>query len=104
VGDWRIVYEVDDERRRVVIIRIAHRSDVYRRLERLSLGSDRHGEARPVQTPVQTSRRKMADLQEGSNPVCAFSHSGVDVDTSFEGFDGALPQRGMRASGSSSFL
>jgi mRNA interferase RelE/StbE len=32
VGDWRIVYEVDDERRRVVVIRIAHRSDVYRRL------------------------------------------------------------------------
>jgi mRNA interferase RelE/StbE len=31
VGDWRIVYEVDDERRRVVVIRIAHRSDVYRR-------------------------------------------------------------------------
>jgi mRNA interferase RelE/StbE len=32
VGDWRVVYEVDDERRRVVVIRIAHRSDVYRRL------------------------------------------------------------------------
>lgn len=32
VGDWRIVYEVDDERRRVVVIRIAHRSDVYRGL------------------------------------------------------------------------
>jgi mRNA interferase RelE/StbE len=32
VGDWRIVYEVDDQRRRVVLIRIAHRSDVYRRL------------------------------------------------------------------------
>ena len=32
VGDWRIVYEVDDQRRRVVVIRIAHRSDVYRRL------------------------------------------------------------------------
>jgi mRNA interferase RelE/StbE len=30
VGDWRIVYEVDDQRRRVVIIRVAHRSDVYR--------------------------------------------------------------------------
>ena len=32
VGDWRIVFEVDDQRRRVVVIRIAHRSDVYRRL------------------------------------------------------------------------
>jgi mRNA interferase RelE/StbE len=32
VGDWRIVYEVDDQRRRVVVIRVAHRSDVYRRL------------------------------------------------------------------------
>jgi mRNA interferase RelE/StbE len=32
VGDWRIVYGVDDERRRVVVIRIAHRSDVHRRL------------------------------------------------------------------------
>jgi mRNA interferase RelE/StbE len=32
VGDWRIVYEVDDQRRRVILIRIAHRSDVYRRL------------------------------------------------------------------------
>jgi mRNA interferase RelE/StbE len=32
VGDWRVVYEVDDSRRRVVVIRVAHRSDVYRRL------------------------------------------------------------------------
>jgi mRNA interferase RelE/StbE len=32
VGDWRIVYEVDDKKRRVIVIRIAHRSDVYRRL------------------------------------------------------------------------
>ena len=32
VGDWRIVYEVDDSRRRIVVVRVAHRSDVYRRL------------------------------------------------------------------------
>lgn len=32
VGDWRVVYEVDDSRRRVVVVRVAHRSDVYRRL------------------------------------------------------------------------
>ena len=32
VGDWRVVYEIDDARRRVVIIRVAHRRDVYRRL------------------------------------------------------------------------
>lgn len=32
VGDWRVVYEVDDSRRRIVIVRVAHRSDVYRRL------------------------------------------------------------------------
>lgn len=32
VGHWRIVYEIDDSRRRIVVIRVAHRSDVYRRL------------------------------------------------------------------------
>ena len=32
VGDWRIVYELDDSRRRIVVVRVAHRSDVYRRL------------------------------------------------------------------------
>jgi mRNA interferase RelE/StbE len=32
VGDWRVVYEVDDSHRRIVIVRVAHRSDAYRRL------------------------------------------------------------------------
>jgi mRNA interferase RelE/StbE len=32
VGDWRVVYELDDARRHVIIVRIAHRRDVYRRL------------------------------------------------------------------------
>jgi len=31
VGDYRIVYAVDDEERLVLIARIAHRRDVYRR-------------------------------------------------------------------------
>jgi len=31
VGDYRIVYAVDDESRVVIIARIAHRRDVYRR-------------------------------------------------------------------------
>ena len=31
IGDWRVVYEVDDARRRIVMVRIAHRRDVYRR-------------------------------------------------------------------------
>jgi mRNA interferase RelE/StbE len=31
-GDFRIVYEVDDGRVVVVVIRVAHRRDVYRRL------------------------------------------------------------------------
>lgn len=31
VGDYRILYEVDDEERSVVIWRIAHRREVYRR-------------------------------------------------------------------------
>ena len=29
-GDWRIVYEIDDDTVVVVIARVAHRSDVYR--------------------------------------------------------------------------
>lgn len=31
-GDYRIVYEVDDEALEVTVTRIAHRRDVYRRL------------------------------------------------------------------------
>jgi mRNA interferase RelE/StbE len=31
VGDYRIVYAVDDEARLVLIARIAHRREVYRR-------------------------------------------------------------------------
>ncbi len=31
VGDYRIVYAVDDENRLVIVARIAHRRDVYRR-------------------------------------------------------------------------
>ena len=31
-GDFRIVYEIDDGRVVVVVIRVAHRRDVYRRL------------------------------------------------------------------------
>jgi len=34
--------------------------------------------ARGVQTPVQTSPRKNAYLQEGSNPVCAFTTCGCN--------------------------
>lgn len=30
-GDFRLTYEIDDDRRRVTIIAIDHRSDVYRR-------------------------------------------------------------------------
>jgi len=29
-GDWRIVYEIDDDTVVVLIVRVAHRSDVYR--------------------------------------------------------------------------
>lgn len=32
VGDWRIVYEIDDPTHRVLIRRVRHRRDVYRRL------------------------------------------------------------------------
>jgi len=31
VGDYRIVYGIDDERRMVEILNVAHRRDVYRR-------------------------------------------------------------------------
>ena len=31
VGDYRVVYIVDDERNEVTVLRIAHRKDVYRR-------------------------------------------------------------------------
>jgi mRNA interferase RelE/StbE len=31
VGDWRVLYEVDDERRQVLVAKIAHRSTVYDR-------------------------------------------------------------------------
>jgi mRNA interferase RelE/StbE len=31
VGDYRIVYAVDDRERLVIVARIAHRRDVYRR-------------------------------------------------------------------------
>jgi mRNA interferase RelE/StbE len=30
VGDYRIVYEIDDERKRVLVQAIGHRKDVYR--------------------------------------------------------------------------
>ena len=30
IGDYRVVYEIDDPRKRVRIFRIRHRSDVYR--------------------------------------------------------------------------
>jgi mRNA interferase RelE/StbE len=29
-GDWRAIYEVDDERRMVTILKIAHRREAYR--------------------------------------------------------------------------
>ncbi|MGH2460810.1 MAG: type II toxin-antitoxin system RelE family toxin [Chloroflexota bacterium] len=32
VGDYRVVYAVDDAERQVVIARVGHRRDVYRRL------------------------------------------------------------------------
>jgi mRNA interferase RelE/StbE len=31
VGDYRIVYEVDDEQRTVTVFQVGHRRDVYRR-------------------------------------------------------------------------
>jgi mRNA-degrading endonuclease RelE of RelBE toxin-antitoxin system len=30
-GDFRIIYQIDDRRRRVIVETIAHRADVYRR-------------------------------------------------------------------------
>ena len=30
VGDYRIIYRIDDTERKVIVIRIAHRRDVYR--------------------------------------------------------------------------
>jgi len=30
IGDYRIIYEIDDEEQRVTILRIAHRRQVYR--------------------------------------------------------------------------
>lgn len=30
-GDWRILYEVDDEDRVVTVVKVGHRKDVYRR-------------------------------------------------------------------------
>ena len=29
VGDWRVIYRIDDETNRVMLLTIAHRSDVY---------------------------------------------------------------------------
>ena len=34
VGDWRIVVRIEDEVLRVLVLRIAHRREVYRRLAR----------------------------------------------------------------------
>jgi mRNA interferase RelE/StbE len=31
VGDYRVVYAVDDEERLIIVARIAHRHEVYRR-------------------------------------------------------------------------
>ena len=31
VGDFRIVYEIDDDQRAVTVLRVGHRRDVYRR-------------------------------------------------------------------------
>jgi mRNA interferase RelE/StbE len=30
-GAYRVVYEIDDERHTAVVLRIAHRADIYRR-------------------------------------------------------------------------
>jgi mRNA interferase RelE/StbE len=32
VGDYRVVYRIEDEALLVLVVRVAHRSDVYRRL------------------------------------------------------------------------
>jgi mRNA interferase RelE/StbE len=31
VGEWRAIYRVDDQQRRVDVVQVAHRRDVYRR-------------------------------------------------------------------------
>ncbi len=31
VGDYRVLYTVDDEARQVIVLRVGHRRDVYRR-------------------------------------------------------------------------
>ncbi len=31
VGDYRVIYEVDDDRRTVTVLQVGHRRDVYRR-------------------------------------------------------------------------
>lgn len=31
VGDYRVIYSIDDERLIILVVRIAHRKDVYRR-------------------------------------------------------------------------
>ena len=36
VGDWRIVVRIEDEILRVLVLRVAHRREVYRRLARPS--------------------------------------------------------------------
>ena len=30
VGDYRVIYEIDDENRRITVLHIGHRRDVYR--------------------------------------------------------------------------
>ncbi len=31
VGDYRVIYEIDDESRRIVVLDIGHRREIYRR-------------------------------------------------------------------------
>ena len=38
VGDWRIVVRIEDEILRVLVLRVAHRREVYRRPTRTSAG------------------------------------------------------------------
>ena len=30
VGDYRIIYDIDDEKQRIIVLQIGHRRDVYR--------------------------------------------------------------------------
>jgi len=30
VGDYRVIYDIDDEQREIVILRVMHRRDIYR--------------------------------------------------------------------------